>query len=762
MIAGLAVGESAGLFHFDSRELGAGQERTGAWTVVTESNPMQVPSVASEELSASFEGDERRAVVTWWNTRTWLPGTMLLMGFGLCSVYWVLVRIGLSLYVMRCRLPTSTAIQESFRRIVERMNYRGPCRLRLSSGRLGPFAYGTLSPTILIPSTLVQEFSEEESHLVLAHELGHFKNDDHLWRPIIELVSCAFWWHPLVWWAKRELSTAGEFAADSRAVRADFSAESLASCLVKFGRQTWMRQRWAVLLQNGTGFHSALGRRVDRLLNERPIEDIGLRRGFVLTTGVMGVMAISYLGLSRLLLPELSAAQSIGNALFAGDLIASVPEALPSNQGAAPEETKGQLLEPSSNGRNTVDTERARVDLIGSTDEEPSDPEVVENRSQASIGDSGSTPAGESKNLSSEALVTRHYRVDPTNAVTAARRLLDDDQTVEMSGSDAQSLFRRLFRSAGVSVPVEFDEESEQLKPAVFFNDRRGSLLVHVPESEIDRLEHVIAVLNEVPPQVVVSVKLAEVPLDVASQLFDESKREAGDSLGSSASHVVLTESEALELTESFMGRGGVDVLSGPSITTLSGRSSKLSMTEERSVVFPAGDGSINSRDAESLVGNEKDGELVDPKPYTTQLVETGPSLRVVPWVQADGKSIDLEVEFAMREFVGYDDPGSMAVIVNGQPQEQSHTLPLPRFREREAGATVRILDGQAVVMRGIEKTNIKKTKDKVPLLGDIPLLGRLFRRESSFEERSQLLVLVSAFVVDPAGNRVNSPADSD
>ncbi len=200
-------------------------------------------SVSTVGGSPALEPAARQLSGSWLQSRTWLPGGVLMVGFGLCLLYWFVIRIGLSFYLRRYRIPTSAVSRERLGRILERMNYRGPCRLRLSSGTLGPFAFGTFFPTILIPSALVEKFSEEESGLVMAHEVGHFKNGDNLWRPIVDLVTFAFWWHPLVWWAQKELRMASEFAADSQAVRADFSPESLAECLVKFGRPTWMGPR---------------------------------------------------------------------------------------------------------------------------------------------------------------------------------------------------------------------------------------------------------------------------------------------------------------------------------------------------------------------------------------------------------------------------------------------------------------------------------------------------------------------------------------
>ena len=50
---------------------------------------------------------------------------------------------------------------------------------------------------------------------------------------------------------------------------------------------------------------------------------------------------------------------------------------------------------------------------------------------------------------------------------------------------------------------------------------------------------------------------------------------------------------------------------------------------------------------------------------------------------------------------------------------------------------------------------DVAKHKDKVPVLGDIPFVGRLFRSESNFTEKKNLAIFVTPTIIDPAGNRI-------
>ena len=142
-----------------------------------------------------------------------------------------------------------------------------------------------------------------------------------------------------------------------------------------------------------------------------------------------------------------------------------------------------------------------------------------------------------------------------------------------------------------------------------------------------------------------------------------------------------------------------------------------------------------------------------------TQSVETGPILDVVPYVLADGYTINLALIPSDTEFAGYDNP-IIPNLGSGQVGNLNVvTIPAvyPKFTVRQVVTTVNVWDNQTVVLGGLITSSMQSTKNKMPIVGDVPLLGRLFQSQSKQTTKNNLMIFVTATIVDPAGSRVHS-----
>jgi type II secretory pathway component GspD/PulD (secretin) len=116
----------------------------------------------------------------------------------------------------------------------------------------------------------------------------------------------------------------------------------------------------------------------------------------------------------------------------------------------------------------------------------------------------------------------------------------------------------------------------------------------------------------------------------------------------------------------------------------------------------------------------------------------------------------------SLVEFVQYDPPNqfipqSQVATLAAAGQTVTAALPLPRFRVRQVVTAANVWDGQTIMLGGLISETIAKVKDKVPVLGDLPLLGRLFQSVYSYSDKENVMIFVTATIIDPAGNRIHT-----
>ena len=141
-----------------------------------------------------------------------------------------------------------------------------------------------------------------------------------------------------------------------------------------------------------------------------------------------------------------------------------------------------------------------------------------------------------------------------------------------------------------------------------------------------------------------------------------------------------------------------------------------------------------------------------------------GITLEVEPTVGPDGYTIDLILSPRVVEFDGFINYGSpintVVTLVNNigvlglstNFRVTDNVINKPVFSTREVTTEVTVYDGQTVVMGGLMREDIQKIEDKVPILGDIPLAGRLFRTSVDQHIKRNLIMFVTASLLDPAG----------
>lgn len=164
-----------------------------------------------------------------------------------------------------------------------------------------------------------------------------------------------------------------------------------------------------------------------------------------------------------------------------------------------------------------------------------------------------------------------------------------------------------------------------------------------------------------------------------------------------------------------------------------------------------------------SAIGSGVDAQVTTITPGVSAItpeveqIETGPILDVIPDVLSDGYTINLTIIPSLVEFSGYESPPSLASFSTSGLNVVLLPTALPEFTVREVTTTVNVWDGQTVVLGGLIDSEITESKDTVPVLGDVPILGKLFQSEAKTETKRNLMIFVTSTLIDPAGNRVHS-----
>ncbi len=200
----------------------------------------------------------------------------------------------------------------------------------------------------------------------------------------------------------------------------------------------------------------------------------------------------------------------------------------------------------------------------------------------------------------------------------------------------------------------------------------------------------------------------------------------------------------------------GTDLMSAPKVTVLSGKRATISVGQE--FRYPESYGDIESTASSSGGGNSGGGGNAaisitagTPEDFTTRNV--GVELAVTPNVENDD-TISLVLEPKVTEFEGFVEYGGPSVaIAGGTTVSVPAGFFQPVFSVREIATEVTVFDGATLVMGGLTRDEVKSINDKVPVLGDIPGVGRLFRSEGETRQKRNLLIFVTANLVSPGGS---------
>ena len=259
-----------------------------------------------------------------------------------------------------------------------------------------------------------------------------------------------------------------------------------------------------------------------------------------------------------------------------------------------------------------------------------------------------------------------------------------------------------------------------------------NSLLVTTSSTNFDRVKSIIADLDRAVPQVLIKVLIAEVThsneTDLGMEFSILNMRASGNgtsvgttfsaaeqAAGANGLVIKLLETNVTAAIQALASTAKLDVLSRPYILTSDNQEATIMVGSEVPIV-------TDSRLTDT-------GQTIN----SIQYQDIGIILDVTPHINPDGLVImDVYPEIS---------------ALTGQTVPISSTTSAPVFAKRSAQSRVSIRDGQTIVIGGLMQDQLTKNIQKVPLLGDIPLIGMLFQSSTTTKAKTELLIFMTPHV---------------
>ncbi len=234
----------------------------------------------------------------------------------------------------------------------------------------------------------------------------------------------------------------------------------------------------------------------------------------------------------------------------------------------------------------------------------------------------------------------------------------------------------------------------------------------------------------------------------------------------------VFNEAEFKVIMRGLSQKKGTDLMTAPSVTARSGQKATIEVirefiypTEYEPPELPNQVGSSFGSSTgiiDGVVGGSASSSSFPVTPATPTAFETrntGITLEIEPTIGENDFMIDLRFVPEIVEFEGFVNYGSPiqsgGTDALGNPIQivlTENRIEMPVFSTRRVNTALTIYDGYTVAVGGLMREDVQKIQDKVPILGDIPFVGRLFQTNAENRIKSNLIVFVTAQIIDPTG----------
>jgi len=279
---------------------------------------------------------------------------------------------------------------------------------------------------------------------------------------------------------------------------------------------------------------------------------------------------------------------------------------------------------------------------------------------------------------------------------------------------------------------VKVDKE----KPTFTADAETNTLMIYASQEEMKEITTIISALDVPKQQVYVTAKIVEINDKKSSQigakygvsggmanssgLYTFSAGLGGSPIAFDVSELGIdipsvTKGLALGATISFLATNdAANILSEPSLLCVNNIESSIYVGETQSIITQ---GQTNN-DSTDIINST----------YTRE--DIGLTLKVKPRISSDRKVL-LDVK----------------VTIEGV--KETVKVGIPTTTKREIATTAIVKNGESIIIGGLTQEIIKDNSSKIPLLGDIPVIGQVFRYDDDDNDKKSLVIILTPYIVD-------------
>lgn len=313
------------------------------------------------------------------------------------------------------------------------------------------------------------------------------------------------------------------------------------------------------------------------------------------------------------------------------------------------------------------------------------------------------------------------------------------------------------------------------------YDPKISRLIIRNTPAEIDKVKNVLAALEDTLPQVSIAAKFVEMRQKDFEELgfdwkfsradsnnpswkdSDQINRFADDAANNPIGQTIPDKEFGFLYTSNGLSLEGtmhalnqnerVEILSAPRVTTLSGQKATIRLVTDRyyptswtapTITKTQTSTSTTTTTTTTTIPATPEVSMENPTP-------TGIRLDVTPQVSSDNYTIDMVLEPQVLDFVGwteyqYTASGTDSTVINDNP------IKMPEISARMIQTQVRTYDNETVILGGVYQDETQSINDNIPILGDIPLVGRLFQSKIEAPDKTNLLIFTTVQLIRPDG----------